>query len=65
MHLEHPRGAHAAADAHAHDTVAAAAAGQLGDEADGQFGAGAPSGWPSANGAAIDVDFTLVDTQRG
>src|SRR4029453_16653507 len=61
--LEDAGRALAAADAHGDHAVAGPAAGQLGQELDGELGAGGAHGVAEGDGAAVDVDLVEVEAQ--
>src|SRR5260370_22274616 len=62
--LEYTRGAHAAADAHRDHAIASVAALQFAQDAGGQFRAGAAERMAQSDGAAVDVHFVGIESQR-
>jgi hypothetical protein len=63
MASKRPGGAHAAADAHGDDGVAAAAAAQLVEQRRGELRAGAPERVAERDGAAVDVELRVGDAE--
>src|SRR5690606_29500992 len=61
--FEQTGGAHAAADAHAHDAVALAAPAELVQQRGGELRARAPERVPEGDGAAVDVELVCRDAE--